>query len=253
MPGPFPDTTVEAVGTCLRTLAQQPDADAALAASTAATVSGLRAFADRIALRRRFHDADTPRRPSARRRPHRGALRSARTRAARRHRRALAGRHGPQPDRAPRARRRRSALAGVRSLQRHARAPRRSRRWPPPWPGVCRHHSPPGSPTSAAIATMPPAFAGAAAAWTADAARFIPAAQAPARTARRTSRCRSAICASGSFPSAATRAARRRRCAATARTAAATRPATPPAPARRWIRAGRSAPTAPTPRPTTAS
>src|SRR5688572_2693477 len=59
MPGPFPDTTVEAVGTCLRTLAQHPDADAALAASTAATVSGLRAFADRIALRRRFHDADT--------------------------------------------------------------------------------------------------------------------------------------------------------------------------------------------------
>ena len=56
MPGPFPDTTVEAVGTCLRTLAQQPDADAALAASTAATLSGLRAFADRIALRRRFHD-----------------------------------------------------------------------------------------------------------------------------------------------------------------------------------------------------
>src|SRR6188508_2442085 len=57
MPGPFPDTTVEAVGTCLRTLAQQPDADAALAASTAATLGGLRAFADRIALRRRFHDA----------------------------------------------------------------------------------------------------------------------------------------------------------------------------------------------------
>src|SRR5512134_2466816 len=57
MPGPFPDTTVEAVGTCLRTLAQQPDADAPLAAATAATVSGLRAFADRLALRRRFHDA----------------------------------------------------------------------------------------------------------------------------------------------------------------------------------------------------
>jgi cobaltochelatase CobT len=56
MPGPFPDTTVEAVGTCLRTLAQQPDADAPLAAATAATLSGLRAFADRIALRRRFHD-----------------------------------------------------------------------------------------------------------------------------------------------------------------------------------------------------
>jgi cobaltochelatase CobT len=56
MPGPFPDTTVEAVGVCLRTLAQQPDADAPLATATAATVSGLRAFADRLALRRRFHD-----------------------------------------------------------------------------------------------------------------------------------------------------------------------------------------------------
>jgi cobaltochelatase CobT len=57
VPGPFPDTTVEAVGTCLRTLAQQPDADAPLASATAATLSGLRAFADRLALRRRFHDA----------------------------------------------------------------------------------------------------------------------------------------------------------------------------------------------------
>ena len=59
MPGPFPDTTVEAVGTCLRTLAQQPDADVPFAAATAATLSGLRAFADRLALRRRFHDAHT--------------------------------------------------------------------------------------------------------------------------------------------------------------------------------------------------
>jgi len=57
MPGPFPDTTVEAVGTCLRTLAQQPDADAPLASASAATLSALRAFADRLALRRRFHDA----------------------------------------------------------------------------------------------------------------------------------------------------------------------------------------------------
>jgi len=59
VPGPFPDTTVEAVGTCLRTLAQQPDADVPFAAATAATLSGLRAFADRLALRRRFHDAHT--------------------------------------------------------------------------------------------------------------------------------------------------------------------------------------------------
>ncbi|HZI79899.1 MAG TPA: hypothetical protein VFD69_10325 [Vicinamibacterales bacterium] len=73
MPGPFPDTTVEAVGTCLRTLAQQPDADAPLASATAATLSGLRAYADRLALRRRFHDAHahSASRPED---PHAGAL-----------------------------------------------------------------------------------------------------------------------------------------------------------------------------------
>ncbi len=58
MAGPFPDTTVEAVGTCLRTLAQERDADTPLASATAATLSGLRAFADRLALRRRFHDPE---------------------------------------------------------------------------------------------------------------------------------------------------------------------------------------------------
>jgi cobaltochelatase CobT len=57
MPGPFPDTAVEAVGTCLRTLAQARDADTPLASATAATLGGLRAHADRLALRRRFHDA----------------------------------------------------------------------------------------------------------------------------------------------------------------------------------------------------
>jgi len=73
VPGPFPDTTVEAVGTCLRTLAQQPDADAPLASATAATLSGLRAYADRLALRRRFHDAHahSASRPED---PHAGAL-----------------------------------------------------------------------------------------------------------------------------------------------------------------------------------
>jgi len=57
MPGPFSDVTVEAVAACTRALAQQPDADAHLATANAATLGGLRAFADRLALRRRFHDA----------------------------------------------------------------------------------------------------------------------------------------------------------------------------------------------------
>ena len=73
MPGPFPDTTVEAVGTCLRTLAEDKSADAPLAAATAATLSGLRAYADRLALRRRFHDpeAHSDQRPGS---PHAAAL-----------------------------------------------------------------------------------------------------------------------------------------------------------------------------------
>ena len=57
MSGPFPDKTVEAVGACTRALGGTEFADAAIAQSDAATVSGLRAFGDRLALRARFHDA----------------------------------------------------------------------------------------------------------------------------------------------------------------------------------------------------
>jgi cobaltochelatase CobT len=56
MAGPFSDLTVEAVAACTRALAEQADADAPLATADAATLSGLRAFGDRLALRRRFHD-----------------------------------------------------------------------------------------------------------------------------------------------------------------------------------------------------
>jgi cobaltochelatase CobT len=52
----FPDRTVEAVGACTRALGGLEDADAVLATSDAATLSGLRAFGDRLALRARFHD-----------------------------------------------------------------------------------------------------------------------------------------------------------------------------------------------------
>jgi cobaltochelatase CobT len=48
---------VEAVGACTRGLAGVDDADASLAESDAATLGGLRAFGDRLALRARFHDA----------------------------------------------------------------------------------------------------------------------------------------------------------------------------------------------------
>src|SRR5688572_749743 len=57
MSQPFPDRTVEAVGACTRALAGLEYADAAIAQSDAATLSGLRAFGDRLALRARFHDA----------------------------------------------------------------------------------------------------------------------------------------------------------------------------------------------------
>ena len=57
MPGPFPDRLVEAVGACTRALAGAEDADAALGRANAATLGSLRAFGDRLALRRRFHSA----------------------------------------------------------------------------------------------------------------------------------------------------------------------------------------------------
>ncbi len=53
---PFPDRTVEAVGACTRALGGLEYADAAIAQSDAATLPGLRAFGDRLALRARFHD-----------------------------------------------------------------------------------------------------------------------------------------------------------------------------------------------------
>jgi cobaltochelatase CobT len=56
VPGVFPDRTLEAVGACTRALAGLPDADAGLESADSASLGGLRAYADRLALRRRFHD-----------------------------------------------------------------------------------------------------------------------------------------------------------------------------------------------------
>jgi cobaltochelatase CobT len=53
--GPFSDRVVEAVGACTRALAGAADADAMLGSANAATLGGLRAFGDRLALRRRYH------------------------------------------------------------------------------------------------------------------------------------------------------------------------------------------------------
>ena len=57
MAGPFPDRTIEAVGACTRALAGLDDADAALTQADAATLGGLRAYGDRLAVRARHHDA----------------------------------------------------------------------------------------------------------------------------------------------------------------------------------------------------
>jgi cobaltochelatase CobT len=57
VPGAFPDRTFEAVGACTRALAELPDADAGLEAAETGSIGGLRAYADRLAVRRRFHDA----------------------------------------------------------------------------------------------------------------------------------------------------------------------------------------------------
>src|SRR5688572_8854206 len=53
------DRLVKAVAACARTLTGAPDAESALAQTNAATVGALRAFADRFALQRRFHDLGT--------------------------------------------------------------------------------------------------------------------------------------------------------------------------------------------------
>src|SRR5688572_17759616 len=52
----FPERLVRAVSACTRTLTGSPDAAALVAGAGAATLGGLRAYADRIALQRRFHD-----------------------------------------------------------------------------------------------------------------------------------------------------------------------------------------------------
>ena len=59
MAGPFPASTVEAVGACTRAIAgprASQNLEARLALSDAATIGGLRAFGDRLAIRQRFHD-----------------------------------------------------------------------------------------------------------------------------------------------------------------------------------------------------
>jgi cobaltochelatase CobT len=52
------DRLVKAMAACARTLTGAPDADAVLAQADMATLGGLRAFADRFAVRRRFHDPE---------------------------------------------------------------------------------------------------------------------------------------------------------------------------------------------------
>jgi cobaltochelatase CobT len=52
----FSTRTIDAVAACTRTLAEAPDADALVAGSDAATIGSLRAYADRVALTRRFVD-----------------------------------------------------------------------------------------------------------------------------------------------------------------------------------------------------
>ena len=56
MPAAFAASAVEAVGACTRTLGGSADSEAMLSLSDAATLGGLRAFGDRLAVRQRFHD-----------------------------------------------------------------------------------------------------------------------------------------------------------------------------------------------------
>jgi len=53
---PFPERTIDAVGACTRALAGNDTPDRTLREATSATLGGLRAFGDRLALRARHHD-----------------------------------------------------------------------------------------------------------------------------------------------------------------------------------------------------
>lgn len=55
MTSPFSERTVDAVGACSRSLAGSSDADLSVANAGAASLGSLRAFGDRLAMRRRFH------------------------------------------------------------------------------------------------------------------------------------------------------------------------------------------------------
>jgi cobaltochelatase CobT len=57
MPGPLPERNVLAVSGCTRALAGSDAASAAVERAAAPTLSGLRAFGDRLAIRTRHHDA----------------------------------------------------------------------------------------------------------------------------------------------------------------------------------------------------
>jgi len=56
MPGPFPERTVLAIGACTRALGGSDAAGGIIERASAATVSGLRAIGDRLAIRARYHD-----------------------------------------------------------------------------------------------------------------------------------------------------------------------------------------------------
>src|SRR5215471_20275279 len=58
----FPTHTIEAVGACTRALDGPDNAEAILARVDAATIGGLRAAGDRLALRHRWHDDEVERR-----------------------------------------------------------------------------------------------------------------------------------------------------------------------------------------------
>ena len=162
-------------------------------ASDAATVGGLRAFGDRLALRQRFHDHAHPsaHRPAEHRRPR--SVRRARARAARRARRAVAGGRRAEPARASRRRERRRALAGVRSVQRPRRPGRKQATVGTRPRGTARRADRRACAPSPATSTITVGLPTAAAAWAEQAAgtfRSRPLADAwkPRRTTARASR-----------------------------------------------------------------
>ena len=168
MAGPFPASTVEAVGACTRAIAgpravgkSRSPAGALGCRDRRRPARVRRSTRDQAAISRRARRSGA----SAGREARGGCVRRPRGRAARRARRPLAGRRREEPAGASGRGERRAALARVRSLQRPARSRTARTRWRPPSGPPCPHRLLDELGGLGGALEDQPRFAAAAAAW----------------------------------------------------------------------------------------